>query len=54
MLFRSGVVDRLIVLADGKVLADGTVQAVMAVDEPWLREYFSVRRTAHLDSAHGS
>jgi len=40
-----GVADRLLVLAHGKVLADGTVREVTAVDEPWLREYFSVRRT---------
>ncbi|MES2956897.1 MAG: ATP-binding cassette domain-containing protein [Pseudomonadota bacterium] len=39
-----GVVDRLIVLARGKVLADGTVQEVMAVDDDWIRDYFSVRR----------
>ncbi|MCW5666938.1 MAG: ATP-binding cassette domain-containing protein [Piscinibacter sp.] len=37
------VVDRLIVLARGKVLADGPVPEVMRVDDPWLREYFSVR-----------
>ena len=39
-----GVVDRLIVLARGRVLADGTVAEVMAVDDAWVREYFSVRR----------
>lgn len=37
------VVDRLIVLARGKVLADGPVAEVMRVDDAWLREYFSVR-----------
>jgi phospholipid/cholesterol/gamma-HCH transport system ATP-binding protein len=41
-----GVVDRLIVLSRGRVLADGPVAEVMAVDDPWLRDYFSVRRTA--------
>jgi len=41
-----GVVDRLIVLARGRVLADGTVQQVMAVDDDWIRDYFSVRRIA--------
>ncbi len=40
-----GVVDRLIVLSGGKVLADGPLSEVMAVDDPWVREYFSVRRT---------
>ena len=41
-----GVVDRLIVLANGKVLADGTVRDVMALDDDWIRAYFSVRRMA--------
>ena len=41
-----GVVDRLIVLAHGRVLADGPVREVMAVDDAWIREYFSVRRMA--------
>jgi phospholipid/cholesterol/gamma-HCH transport system ATP-binding protein len=41
-----GVVDRLIVLARGRVLADGTVPDVMAVDDEWIRDYFSVRRIA--------
>jgi phospholipid/cholesterol/gamma-HCH transport system ATP-binding protein len=42
-----GVVDRLIVLARGRVLADGSVPNVMAVDDEWVRDYFSVRRMAH-------
>jgi len=43
-----GVVDRLIVLGSGqgRVLADGTVRDVMAVDDAWIRDYFSVRRIA--------
>jgi phospholipid/cholesterol/gamma-HCH transport system ATP-binding protein len=41
-----GVVDRVIVLAGGRVLADGTVAEVMAVDDEWIRDYFSVRRIA--------
>ena len=41
-----GVVDRLIVLARGKVLADGNVEDVMAVEDEWIQEYFSVRRIA--------
>jgi phospholipid/cholesterol/gamma-HCH transport system ATP-binding protein len=49
-----GVVDRLIVLAEGRVLADGTVAEVMAHDDAWLREYFSVRRMARGGSADGS
>ena len=37
------VVDRIIVLARGKVLADGTVNEILAVDDPWIQSYFSVR-----------
>jgi phospholipid/cholesterol/gamma-HCH transport system ATP-binding protein len=37
------VVDRLIVLARGKVLADGTVAEVTQVQDDWIRDYFSVR-----------
>jgi phospholipid/cholesterol/gamma-HCH transport system ATP-binding protein len=41
------VVDRVIVLARGQVLADGAVDDVMAVDDAWVREYFSVRTMVH-------
>jgi phospholipid/cholesterol/gamma-HCH transport system ATP-binding protein len=37
------VVDRLIVLADGRVLADGPVADVMRTDDAWIRAYFAVR-----------
>ena len=49
-----GVVERLIVLSNGKVLADGTVPQVMAVDDPWVRDYFSVRRMGGEIPVHGS
>lgn len=49
-----GVVDRLIVLAKGHVLADGTVQQVMAVEDEWVRAYFSVRRMAAEIDGDGS
>jgi phospholipid/cholesterol/gamma-HCH transport system ATP-binding protein len=39
------VVDRIIVLAQGSVLADGSVREILAVDDPWIRSYFSVRTT---------
>ena len=39
------VVDRLIVLSQGAVLADGSAAQVMAVDDRWVQDYFSVRRT---------
>ncbi|MDH4061532.1 MAG: ATP-binding cassette domain-containing protein [Gammaproteobacteria bacterium] len=38
------VVDRVIVLANGRVRADGPVDEVTRVDDPWVREYFAVRR----------
>jgi phospholipid/cholesterol/gamma-HCH transport system ATP-binding protein len=37
------VVDRVIVLGKGKVLADGPVSEVMQTDDEWVRSYFSVR-----------
>lgn len=37
------VTDRVIVLADGKVLADGTVKEIMGVSDPWVQQYFSIR-----------
>ena len=37
------VVDRIVVLARGKVIADGKAREVMQVDDPWVRSYFSVR-----------
>jgi phospholipid/cholesterol/gamma-HCH transport system ATP-binding protein len=48
------VVDRVIVLARGQVLADGSVQEVMAVDDPWVRDYFSVRTMLQGDRTDGS
>lgn len=49
-----GSVDRLIALARSKVLADGPVQQVMAIDDEWLREYFSARLTVEGVQNHGS
>jgi phospholipid/cholesterol/gamma-HCH transport system ATP-binding protein len=37
------VVDRVIVLAKGEVLADGPVREVMCTIDPWVESYFSVR-----------
>ena len=48
-----GVVDRLLVLARGALLADGPVAEVMRHEDPWLREYFSVRRMV-AELPHGS
>jgi phospholipid/cholesterol/gamma-HCH transport system ATP-binding protein len=35
---------RIVVLGRGKVLADGTADEVMTVQDPWIQSYFSSRR----------
>jgi len=40
-----GIVDRAIVLARGKLIADGTVNEIMRTDDPWLRAYFDKHGT---------
>jgi phospholipid/cholesterol/gamma-HCH transport system ATP-binding protein len=37
------VIDRAIVLAHGKVIADGPVEAVRRTDDAWIRDYFAAR-----------
>jgi phospholipid/cholesterol/gamma-HCH transport system ATP-binding protein len=49
------VVDRLIVLAKGKVLADGPVSEVMQTSDSWVQSYFSVRTMiGGGDETHGT
>lgn len=48
-----GVVDRLIVLADGQVRANGPVAEVLRADDPWIRAYFAVRRMTPEGAADG-
>ncbi len=38
-----GIVDRIIVLGERRVLADGTLSEVRSSDHPWIRSYFSSR-----------
>ena len=38
-----GIVDRLIVLGHGKAIVTGTLDDVIAVDDPWINEYFDDR-----------
>jgi phospholipid/cholesterol/gamma-HCH transport system ATP-binding protein len=40
-----GIVDRAIVLARGKIIADGSVKDVMRTDDPWLHSYFAKHGT---------
>ena len=37
------IIDRVIVLADGRVLGEGSIAQLQTIDDPWLREYFSTR-----------
>jgi phospholipid/cholesterol/gamma-HCH transport system ATP-binding protein len=37
------IIDRVIALSTGKVVADGTVAEVRRADHPWIQEYFSAR-----------
>ncbi|MGH8741650.1 MAG: ABC transporter ATP-binding protein [Burkholderiales bacterium] len=37
------IIDRAIALSEGKVIADGPVQAVRDAGDPWIREYFGAR-----------
>ncbi|MHB1331869.1 MAG: ABC transporter ATP-binding protein [Sulfuriferula sp.] len=37
------IIDRVIVLADHQVLAEGTVAELRKIDNPWLQDYFSAR-----------
>ncbi len=47
------VADRLIVLAGGRVRADGAVHDVLAVGDAWIRDYFSVRTMVEGGSSGG-
>lgn len=38
-----GIVERVVVLGGGRVLADGPIESVKASDDPWIRDYFAAR-----------
>lgn len=38
-----GIASRIIVIGGGKVIADGSLEAVRDIDDPWLRAYFATR-----------
>jgi phospholipid/cholesterol/gamma-HCH transport system ATP-binding protein len=38
-----GIVDRIVVLGQGSVVANGSYQEVVQTDDPWIQEYFSAR-----------
>jgi phospholipid/cholesterol/gamma-HCH transport system ATP-binding protein len=35
------ICDRVAVLAEGKVIAVGTIPELLALDHPWIQEYFN-------------
>jgi phospholipid/cholesterol/gamma-HCH transport system ATP-binding protein len=39
----AGIIDRVIVLSEGRVLGAGPVSEIRKIDHPWLAEYFSAR-----------
>jgi phospholipid/cholesterol/gamma-HCH transport system ATP-binding protein len=45
------VCDRIAVLGNKKILVEGTVQDMLASDEPWVRSYFRGKRARQLDLA---
>ncbi|MBT9566686.1 MAG: ABC transporter ATP-binding protein [Thiobacillus sp.] len=47
------IIDRVIVLSEGRVLGSGTVEELKRLDDSWLREYFSARSSAG-ETSHGN
>ena len=41
----AGIADRIIVLSRGTIIADGALEDIARVDDPWLQAYFSSRVT---------
>ena len=47
------IIDRVIVLSDGRVLGSGTVAELKHIDDPWLRDYFAARASEG-ETVHGN
>jgi phospholipid/cholesterol/gamma-HCH transport system ATP-binding protein len=47
------ICDRIVALADRKVIAAGPISAMLASDHPWLRAYFHGKRARRIESALG-
>jgi phospholipid/cholesterol/gamma-HCH transport system ATP-binding protein len=45
---------RVVVLGEGRVVADGTLEQVTAVDDPWIRAYFEGRRMLGMERPDGA
>lgn len=46
-----GIARRVVVLGQGRVIADGDITQITAVQDPWIQSYFSARK---LLTAHGT
>lgn len=46
------ICDRIAVLSDGKVIVEGPMDAMLACDHPWVREYFRGKRSRAAGMAH--
>jgi phospholipid/cholesterol/gamma-HCH transport system ATP-binding protein len=47
------IIDRVIVLSNGRVLGSGTVAELKHIDDPWLKDYFAARASEER-MAHGN
>jgi phospholipid/cholesterol/gamma-HCH transport system ATP-binding protein len=47
------IIDRIVVLSNGRVLGSGTVDELKNIDDPWLRDYFAARSSQE-ESMHGN
>jgi phospholipid/cholesterol/gamma-HCH transport system ATP-binding protein len=45
------VCDRIAVLGNRKVLVEGTINDMLAVEEPWVKSYFRGKRARQIDLA---
>jgi phospholipid/cholesterol/gamma-HCH transport system ATP-binding protein len=43
------IIDRVIVLADGRVLGSGSVAELKHIDDPWLTDYFAARASGEVN-----
>ena len=47
------VCDRVAALADGKIVALGPVESLLASEHPWVKSYFGGKRArSHTDAMH--
>jgi len=48
------VCDRIAVLSEGRVIATGPIDAMLASEHPWLRSYFGGKRGRQVEQQAGS